>query len=297
MYSQSFKYVRVASLSEAAAALSHYGEGAHLLAGGQSLIPLLKFRLAAPDVLIDLGQVPCAPISISDRSVTIPALTVHRSVYANQEVTRRFDVIRDAIPEIADAQVRNRGTIGGSLAEADPAGDWGPVVLALSAQIHTRSVSGQRTLPACEFFRGMYGNALAHGEIITAVELPLPAAGSGGVYLKVKRRAGAYAVASVAVQLTVRNGKCTAAGIACGAVHETPLRLAKAEELLRGQALSDELIDEAAEVLRRAIQPMSDNRGSEEYKRHLCTVLFKRGVGIACRRALGEEVAASVFHG
>ena len=197
----------------------------------------------------------------------------------------------DTINVVADVQVRNLGTIAGSLAHADPAGDLAPALMALNAQIHTVSSSGKRTLGVGELLVDAYSTSLGSDEVISEILVPVPPKGSGGAYLKFERRAGDFAVASIGVQLTLdKKGNCSDIVIAMGAVGVTAMRAEKAEALLEGQPISDDLLIEAASAASAECDPFADIRGSVDYKRHLIGVLWRRAVDVALRRAGGEEV-------
>lgn len=294
MYPRAFDYFAPRSVTEAISLLSDCGEEAKLLAGGQSLIPLMKLRLANPRYLIDIGRLEeLAYVREDGASLLIGALTPHASVLESPLTRERWPLMRDAVSAIGDSQVRNWGTVGGALAEADPAGDWGPVALALNAEIRCRSRDGARTVPADSFFIDAYTTALRADELITEVAFPFPAPGSTGAYLKLERRAGDFAVISVAVQLVLdEKGICGSAAIALGAAGLTPIKVREAGEWLAGKELGPDVIEKAAEKVFQAAQPVSDVRGSEEYKRAAARVLFKRAVSASVRRFRGETAEA-----
>jgi carbon-monoxide dehydrogenase medium subunit len=293
MYPRAFNYHRAGSLKEAAVLLSQFGPEARLLAGGQSLIPLMKLRLASPRHLVDLNFVPGSSyIKEEDGTLRIGALTRHAEL-ENSAAIARIPILHDCAAGIADVQVRNRGTIGGSLAEADPSGDWGPVLLTLPAEVRCLSPKGERTIPISQFFTDAYTTALAPDELIREAVIKVPPKGSGGAYLAFKRCAPVYASASVAVQLTVEGDTCRDAAIVLGAVGLTPAKAADAENTLRGQRINAKTIAAAAEAARSAADPQPDMRGSAEYKRALIAGLVKRAIETAARRARGEHVEFS----
>ena len=209
-------------------------------------------------------------------------------------VRQRWPLITDAVSVIGDTQVRNWGTAGGALAEADPAGDWGPVVLALQARICCLSVRGERWLEAEKFFADAYTPNLSPDEIVTEIIVPAPEAHRAAAYLKLERRAGDFAVVSVAVQLTMaERGICKDARIALGAAGLTPLILPEVTHCLTGKELRSEVIDEAARQVTRAVQPLEDHRGSQDYKRAAAGAIFKQAVEVALRREQGAEVGGA----
>lgn len=292
MYPASVESVRAESLAEAAMLLREHGPRARLLAGGQSLIPLLKFRLAVPDVLVDISHLtPEEGVRFDDDAVHLHALTTHSEAGDHERLTGTFDVIADAIPQLADPQVRNMGTVGGSLAEADPAGDWGPLVLAADGVVHAADADGERTVPADEFFVGPFETALAPDEVLTGVSLPRPtAAKHGGAYLKVKRRQGVYAVAGVGVRVGLNDAdECVSISVACNAVEPTYATPDVADVFL-GERIDEDRIAAGADRIAATLDPVADTHGSADYKRNLCTRLFERAARAARDRALGHAV-------
>lgn len=308
MYPKETSVEQADSLAEAAELLDEYGSGAHLLAGGQSLIPLMKLRLASPDVLIDVSHVtPDPKVAFEDDHVRIHALTKHAETIADEQLTATFDIIDDAVPQIADPQIRNMGTVGGSAAHADPSGDWGPLLLATKGTIHTVSPEDERTIPASEFYDGPFQTELDSAELIQSLSFPLPSDGlTGGAYLKIKRRQGVYAVASVGVQLSVDDGVsasegssyersesdavCTTFGVACNSVGADYVSPDAVEDHFIGEPLTEELIEAGARKLSDHLETVADPRGTEEYKRDACIALFERAIEVAHQRALGNEV-------
>ena len=293
MYPRSFHYHRAGSLEEAVSLLSSLGPEARLLAGGQSLIPLMKLRLAAPQHLVDLNFAPgLSYIDFAGSQLRLGAMTRHSELEASADA-RRIPILRDCAAGIADVQVRNRGTIGGSLAEADPTGDWAPVMLALGAEVVCLGPQGQRLLPLASFIQDAFTTALAPGELVREVIVKTPAAKSGGAYLAFKACAPVYAAASAAAQLTLEDGVCSAAGIFLGAVALTPVHAVEAEGALVGKAVNEKSIAAAAEAAAAASDPPADLRGSKDYKRSLVRALVARAVEAAHRRARGEAVEVS----
>ncbi|MBV9343083.1 MAG: xanthine dehydrogenase family protein subunit M [Acidobacteria bacterium] len=293
MYTAAFEYHRASSLEEAATMLSQIGEGAKILAGGQSLIPLMKLRLAAPSHLIDIGFTSGGSyIREEGRLLRLGALTSHAEIELSP-VAQRIAIVHDCAAGIADVQVRNRGTIGGSLAEADPSGDWATALLALSAEVHLISPAGERTLALDDFIKDAYTTALRSNEVIAEIRVHVPDAGSGGAYICLKRAAPVYATASVAVELKLEGNVCRQAAIVLGCVGLTPIRVDGAEAALRGREIDDVALEAAGEAVRVAADPESDMRGSAEYKRTVAGALVKRALRAALGRARGEIVETS----
>jgi carbon-monoxide dehydrogenase medium subunit len=299
MYPRSFHYHRAGSLKEAVSMLGQFGEGAKFLAGGQSLIPLLKLRFANPEHLVDLNFIPGTSFIREDSgalysgALHFGAMTRHAEI-EHSALAKKIPVLHDCAAGIADVQVRNRGTIGGSLAEADPSGDWANALITLDTTVHCLGPDGARTIPLKDFIKDAYTTALAHDELVTGVEVKIPPKGSGGAYLAFKRSAPVYPSASAAVQLTMAGDVCQDAAIALGCVGLIAIRATEAETALRGKSLNDRLNDKtiaaAAEAARAAADPQPDMRGSADYKRQLVVALVKRAIQIAARRARGEQV-------
>ena len=292
MYPRPFHYYRAGSLREAVTMLSELGDEAKLLAGGQSLIPLMKLRFASPKHLVDLNFVPgTSYIKQSGRSLRIGALTRHAEI-EHSATAAKVPIIHDCAAGIADVQVRNRGTIGGSIAEADPSGDWAVVLLTLATTVRCIGKDGKREIPLQQFITDAYTTALQHDEIVSEIVVQVPPKKSGGAYLAFKRAAPVYPTGSAAVQLTMQGNTCTEASIALGCVGLVPIRPTEAEAALRGQELNANTLSRAAEAAEAAADPQPDMRGSAEYKRKLVGSLLKRAIEIAARRAKGEQVEA-----
>ena len=292
MYPQSFEYFCPDTLEGVIDLLTRYGEDARVLAGGLSLIPLMKLRLASPKYLIDLDKLQdLSGISEQGNEISIGALSRHAEIEESELVQSKLPLLHDAVSVVADVQVRNLGTVAGSLAHADPAGDLAPALMALGARINTVGSSGKATIGMGELLVDAWSTSLDGDQVITEILVPVPPQGSGGAYIKFERRAGDFAVASIGVQLTLdKKGNCGEIVIAMGAVGLTALRAKKAEALLRNSPISDQLLKEAALAASAECDPFSDIRGSVEYKRHLIGVLLRRAVAVALRRAAGEEV-------
>jgi carbon-monoxide dehydrogenase medium subunit len=280
MYPVAFEYLEPRSLQEAAAFLQERGEDARVLAGGQSLVPLMKLRLARPKYLIDLNRV--AGLSyIEERGdcLAIGALTRHADIEFSPLVRETAPLMIEAVRVLGDAQVRNLGTVAGAIAEADPAGDWGPVALALNARLRCLSSHGEREIAAKDFFTFAYTTALKGNELIREIEIPIPALPRQGKYLKLERVAGDFAVASVAVQTNIdKEGFCRDIGIGLGGAGECPIKATVVETLLRGQKLSPEIIEAAGQRIFEIADPVADLKGSSEYKKEVLKVIFCRAL-------------------
>lgn len=273
--------------------LSQLGDDAKFLAGGQSLIPLMKLRFANPTHLVDLNFIAgMCYLRENDGALRLGPLTRHAEI-ENSAVASKIPILHDCAAGIADVQVRNRGTVGGSLAEADPSGDWAVVLRTLSTQVRCLGKNGERTVDLQDFIQDAYTTTLAHDELVSEVVVKIPAKGSGGAYLAFKRAAPVYPTASAAVQLTMEGNVCTDAAIALGCVGLTAIKAKDAEAALRGQSITEKTLASAQEAARAAADPQSDMRGSADYKRHLVAALLKRAIEIALRRARGEPVEVS----
>ncbi len=294
MYPATFDYAVPETVEGAIDLLSRFGGGAKLLSGGQSLVPLMKLRLVQPTHVIDIGRLPGLANVLEDESVgavQIGGLATHEQVGRSVIVREKLGLMAEAAGVIGDAQVRGWGTIGGALAEADPAGDWGPVMQALESSVECTGPTGTRVVDAASFFCDAYTTALAEDELITAVRVPVPPLGSTGTYLKMERRAGDFAVASVAVQLDLHGDNCCRkAGVALGAVGLTPIKVLAAEEVLAGQEVTPDVLDVAARHVIEAADPLADVRGSSDYKRAVCGALFRKAVDITLKRYSGQTV-------
>jgi len=254
---------------------------------------LMKLRFANPAHLVDLNFMSgTSYIKRDNGTLRFGALTRHAEIEASA-VVAKIPILHDCAAGIADVQVRNRGTIGGSLAEADPSGDWATVLFTLSTEVRCLGANGERTVSLTDFIKDAYTTALAHDELVSEVAVKTPAEGSGGAYLAFKRSAPVYPTASAAVQLTMEDDVCKDVAIALGCVGLTPIRAQEAERALRGKALTAKTIADAADAARAAADPQSDMRGSADYKRALVGALVKRAIEIALRRARGEQVEVS----
>ena len=286
MYPTSFEYFAPTTLGEAHSILDQRGDAAKVMAGGQSLIPLMKLRFAAPDAIVDLNRVPgLDELKDEGGGLRIGALVRHRDCERSDLLRGRYRLLGDAAPQISDPLVRNRGTVCGSVAHADPQGDWGSVMLAVRAEVNVRSSNGTRTIPIDDFFQGPFTTVLEPNEIITDVRVPDPGPRSSGTYLKLERKVGDYATAAVAVQLSFSNGTVSQAGIALTGVGGSNIRAGAAEDVLRGAEPTAEAIGEAARLAAEAAEPQSDIRGTAEYKRNVVRVFTERGLRTAADAA------------
>jgi carbon-monoxide dehydrogenase medium subunit len=285
-----FEYERATSVDHAVTLLGKLGPEARVIAGGHSLLPMMKLRLAAPEHLVDINDLTdLAYIREEAGDVRIGALTRHRELLESALLHERLPIFADAEHVLADPVVRNRGTIGGSLCQGDPAEDLSAVCTALKAQVVIRGAAGERTVAMADFHRGPYETAVGDAELLTEVRIPLRA-GAGTAYEKVERRAGDWAIAAAAAALWVDGGTIADAGIALAAVGPTTVHVARAEEALRGQAPSEELFARAAAMASEDCAPSADQRGPVDYKRHLAGELTHRALRRAAARALKQEV-------
>ncbi|MBI4493387.1 MAG: xanthine dehydrogenase family protein subunit M [Chloroflexi bacterium] len=297
MYPASFEYARPETLEEALELLAQWGDEAKLLAGGASLVPLMKLRLAQPRYVIDIGRLRgLAGEARQDGHLAIRALTRHVEVQDSATIRSALPILHDITSQIGDPQIRNMGTLGGSVAECDPAGDWAPGLLALDASVYCVSQRGERTIAARDLFLDAFTTALEPDEVLTEVLFPLPPARSGGAHLKLERRAGDFAIANCSVQVTLDEaGRYQQIGIGVGGIALAPLKVVAAEDLLRGQQPGEDLLRQAAQAVSDCTESFSDIRGSAAYRKHVAGVLFRRALALAERRARGESV--EVQHG
>ncbi len=281
-----FDYSSPATLNEALTLLQQLGDDAKVLAGGHSLIPMMKLRLASPGHLIDINKISdLSFIKEEGGFVKIGALTREVELEESDIVKKKFAIFIDATRLIADPQVRNMGTIGGNIAHGDAANDHPAIMLALRAEVIIASLAGTRTVPIDEFFFGFYSTAVQPGEILTEIRIPSPPKGTGSAYHKAERKAGDYAIAGVAVQLTLDGGVCKQVGIGLTNVNATPLRATRSEEVLKGQKITAELIEKAAQFASEDCDPSDDLRGSADYKRSILKTITKRMIQKAIDRA------------
>jgi carbon-monoxide dehydrogenase medium subunit len=284
-----FEYERATSVEGAIAALGRLGSEARIIAGGHSLLPMMKLRLANPEHLIDINDLhELAYIREEAGEVRIGALTRHVDLLKSDLLAARFPIFRDAEQVIADPVVRNRGTIGGSLCQADAAEDLSAVCSALKAEAVIRGPGGERVVGMDNFYIGPFTTAVGEGELLTEVRLGLRP-GAGSAHEKVERRAGDWAIAAASAALWIENGAIADAGIALSAVGPTTIQVTRAGELLRGKAPSDDLFEEAGRIASEDCAPLPDGRGPVDYKRHLAGVLTKRALRRAAARAQHQE--------
>ena len=292
MYPAEFEYFAPGTVEEVLELLTRYGDEAKILAGGQSLIPMMKLRIASPKYLIDVNRIGALTgLRRSGDRLVMGALCRHAEVAESSIVREHLPIMADAANLTADVQVRNRGTVGGSLAHADPAGDWPAALLALDTDVTIAGRDGLRTVPLNEFIVDAYTTQLGPIEMLTAISVALPQPPCGGAYVKFEKRAGDFAVASVGVQLQLADGGgCRQVAISLGALGPAPMRARAAEVLLRGRTASPDLLSGAERLIQAQAQPFEDTRGSVEYKRHLAGVLFRRAFTAALDRANGRDV-------
>jgi aerobic carbon-monoxide dehydrogenase medium subunit len=289
MLSARFEYTAPDSLEEALSVLAERAADAKVLAGGQSLIPLMKLRFATPGSLVDINRIPDLDyVEEAGDELRVGPLARNNALAESALLKERYPVMAAAAPLISDPLVRNLGTLAGSLAHADPAGDWGSVMLALGAQVVARGPSGERVVPIEEFLQGPFTTALEPTEILTEVRVPRPGSRAGGTYLKLERKVGDFATVGAAVALELEDGRMRRVGVGLTAVGPQNVRAKVAEEALAGAEASDEAFDEAAWLAAEAAEPTSDERGSAEYKRETVRVFVRRGLAAA------HEMATSV---
>ncbi len=290
MYPASFDYYRPKNLKDAVSLLKKKKD-AKLLAGGHSLLPAMKLRVSAPAVLIDIGRVKgLSGIKAGKSSVKIGALTTHAEVAESRAVAKNCPLLAEAAAQIGDLQVRNRGTIGGSLAHADPAADYPTVIVALDADITATGGKGSRRIPARKFFTDLFTTALKGSEILTEVSVPVARKGEGAAYLKHRHPASSYAVVGVAAIVSLKNDHIKNARLVVGGVTPNPLVVGKVQEIVAGQKPSAKLFVEAAAAVADAIEnPLGDLYASGEYRTHLATVLARRALQEAVARAKKQK--------
>jgi carbon-monoxide dehydrogenase medium subunit len=298
VYPAEFEYFLPETVDEALDLLARHGDDAKILAGGQSLLPMMKLRIASPRYLVDVNGIKAlAGLRRVGERLVIGALCRHADVATSSIVGEHLPIMRDAANLTADVQVRNRGTIAGSLAHADPAGDWPAALLALDTTVTIAGPDGLRVTPLGEFLVDAYTTQLGADEMVTEVSVVIPPQPSGGAYVKFEKRAGDFAVASVGVQIELDDGRerCRSVAVTLGALGPTPVRAGSAETLLQGSNVADspseELLAEAERLVRDSTEPFADTRGSVVYKRHLAGVLFRRAFAAAVDRAHGRSVA------
>jgi carbon-monoxide dehydrogenase medium subunit len=290
MIPAAFDYHRPSSLDEAIGLLVRHGEQAKVLSGGMSLLPMLKLRLGAFEHLVDIGRIPGLEyIKEENGFLRIGAMTRQATLERSDVIRSKYPILADAVPLIADPLVRNRGTIGGNVANGDPANDEPAIMLAVGATLVARGPKGERAIAANQFYTDIYTTALTQDEILTEIRIPAPPARSGGAYFKLKRKTGDFATAAAAVQLTLdTKGAIARAGIALTNAGPTPIDVTEAAQFLAGKTPDDKTIAEAARMAGAKASPSSDHRGSAEYKREMARVLTGRALHKALERAGGQ---------
>lgn len=287
MIPPSFEYLRPKTVPEAVAMLQQHGDEAKILSGGQSLIPMMKLRLARPGVLIDINRISgLSYVKEEGGYLKIGGLTREAEMESSPLVRSKYPILLDTAHVIADPQVRNMATVGGNLAHGDPANDHPATMVALGAQVIATGSKGERVIPIEDFFVSLFATALQHEEILTEIRIPVPAARSGGAYFKLERKVGDFATAAVAAQLTLdEKGVCQSIGIGLTNVGPTPVKARKAEEFLRGKKPDESNIAQAAQLAADESTPSPDLRGPVEYKKGLVKELTKRALTRALERA------------
>ncbi|MBW4022347.1 MAG: xanthine dehydrogenase family protein subunit M [Proteobacteria bacterium] len=288
MIPRPFAYHAPETIPAAIALLSDYGDLAKILAGGHSLLPMMKLRFAAPEHLIDLGRIKeLRGIDMAGDEIRIGAMTTERDIVASSLLAEHLPLLVETARQIADPQVRSKGTIGGDVAHGDPGNDHPAVMLALGAHLVLVGPGGERIVPASEFFLGTYATAIEPDEVMTQIRIMRPPAGSGSCYAKLKRKTGDYATAAAAVVLRMENGRCAAVSIGLTNVAPTAIRAEAAEAALLGRALDDAAIAEAGRLASEGCEPAADLRGDEEYKRAMAGQMVQRALRTALSRCTG----------
>jgi carbon-monoxide dehydrogenase medium subunit len=281
-----FAYHRPRSLQDAINLLAEHGENGRVVAGGHSLIPMMKLRLAKPEHLVDLQDLTeLRGIGSEPGTLVIGAMTTQYELIGSELLMAKCPILRETSLQISDPQVRYCGTLGGNLANGDPGNDMPAVMLALDAIYRVRGPGGERDIPARDFYNGIYSTALADGEILTSLRIPLPAEGHGWAYEKQKRKVGDYATAAAAVVLTMSGGACTSAAIALTNVADTPLLAQHAGEALVGTNVDEPAIGEAARRAQQIANPSADGRGPVDFRIHVAGVMVRRAIARAKQRA------------
>ena len=286
MIPPSFEYLRPKTIPEAIAMLQQHGDAAKILSGGQSLIPMMKLRLARPAILIDINRISgLSHVKEEDGYLKIGGLAREAELEASPLVRSKYPILADTTHVIADPQVRNLATVGGNLAHGDPANDHPATMIALGARVVANGPKGERVIPIEKFFLSLFTTALEPDEILTEIRVPIPPARSAGAYLKLERKVGDFATAAVAVQMTLdEQGACQKAGIGLTNVGATPVKAKKAEEFLLGKKLDDAAISQAAQLAADEAEPSADLRGPVEYKKGLVKELAKRALQLTRER-------------
>ncbi|MDR7434233.1 MAG: xanthine dehydrogenase family protein subunit M [Armatimonadota bacterium] len=286
MIPAAFEYYAPATVEEALQLLRELGPEAKLLAGGHSLLPMMKLRLSTPKALVDIGRIPdLRYIREEGNTLAIGATTTHWMIESSEVVRNRVPLLAEAAGRIGDVQVRNMGTIGGSLAHADPAADYPAAILALEAEIVAQGPRGKRSIPAAEFFKGLFTTALEPDELLVEVRIPVPVEKSGAAYLKFPHPASGFAVVGCAALLTLDGGRCQKARVAFTGVTEKAFRDRAVEDALTGKAPDEKTIASASQKAAEGVEPLSDIFASAEYRKHLAKVFARRALMAAASRA------------
>jgi aerobic carbon-monoxide dehydrogenase medium subunit len=281
-----FKYIAAASLEHALSLKEEHGDEAKLLAGGQSLIPAMNFRLARPAVVIDINEIEAlAGVRAQAGAVLVGSLTRYRALQRDEVFGRQFPLIGEALPHIAHPQIRNRGTIGGNLSHADPASELPAIALALRARFHVRSAKRERWIEAADFFTGALTTDLQPDEMLVEIEWPSPKPRSGSCFMEIARRRGDFAIAGVAAMVTLdKRDKCSEIRLALCGVGETPVDASAAADGLIGQSPGEQAIRDAAAVLQGMVEPAGNVHATADYQRHVVGVLAERALTTAFER-------------
>ena len=290
MIPASFDYHAPTSLADAIALLQRHGDQAKVLSGGQSLLPLLKLRMGAAEHLVDIGRIPGLEYIKEEGGFLKIGGRTRESMLERSEIVRsKYPILHDTALVIADPLVRNRATVGGNLAHADPANDHPATMLALGAEVVATGPGGERTIPIADFFTGIFSTAVALDEILTEIRIPIPPSGSGGAYVKLERKVGDFATAAAAAQLTLgAGGEIARAGIGLTAVGPVPVKATEAEQFLLKKRPDAATLADAARRAAAVASPTADRRGSVEYKREMARVLTARALARAVERAGGR---------
>jgi aerobic carbon-monoxide dehydrogenase medium subunit len=286
MIPNNFQYFAPKTVEEALKLLDEHGDDCKILSGGHSLIPVLKLRLAAPGVILDIGRIKALKgIRIDKGAIQIGANTTHAEIARSAELSQNCPLLVETAGQIGDQQVRNRGTIGGSLTHADPAADWPAAIMALDGEIVVRSSKGERVIKASDFFIDIMTSAVGPDEIVTEIRIPKPAQPKAAVYLKVPQSASGFAVVGIAAQLTLKDGKCEDVRIGVTGLAPRAFRAKSVEDALRGKTLDEATVSAAAaKADAEASDAMEDIHASGDYRRHLARVYAKRAVQTAATR-------------
>jgi aerobic carbon-monoxide dehydrogenase medium subunit len=287
LHPREFEYFAPKTLREASLLLKKHKDSAKVLAGGCSLIPLMKLRLASPKYIVDINRIGGLDyVKRTGNTLRIGALTRYYEIEYSDVIKRSCPILAETVRSIGDPQVRSRGTVGGNMSHGDPANDLPVAMLALDAELVIKGPSKQRTIRASKFYTDVFTTTLSTGEILTEIRLHIPGMKTGGSFQKFERRAGDFAIVSAAAQLTLDNqNRCKYAGISLGAVGPTPIKVQEAEKLLIGKEITEDMIRGAAEKCKQASNPTSDLSGSAEYKRDMVQVFAQHAIHEALRKA------------